>query len=318
MLPSPRPRLRADVVHKPCLGLFEADQKCLAHAPFWTNSYKHHLQLSVCPHVRHYKNRTTSSHKHSSGRYIAEVVIARNWSWSHLFAAVKYQSMNGRMQLLSLCTGGKKPSKDPLSYRPISLTSCVARVPSTYKSESIRGEQTIYDHRLLPQHSTVTQLCYLTDEWTMALPKAVCSRPPGFARHQPGTNWRRFLSSLGAGSLRTLKWMNSFLANRRQRVKVRNMHAEWLRGIPQGTGRDQHFSSCSLMTCQLILWGSRLFLQMTLPCFPVETISSCQALSKDLDSAQDWAVTWGMLNADVRWLQITSKHTAAQGDDRGQ
>ena len=36
---------------------------------------------------------------------------------------------------------------------------------------------------------------------------------------------------------------------------------------------DQHFSSCSLMTCQLILWGSRLFLQMTLPCFPVETIS---------------------------------------------
>ena len=36
----------------------------------------------------------------------------------------------------------------------------------------------------------------------------------------------------------SLKWMNSFLANRRQRVKVGNMHSEWATlscGIPQGT-----------------------------------------------------------------------------------
>ena len=47
-------------------------------------------------------------------------------------------------------------------------------------------------------------------------------------------------------------------------------------------------------------------------------LETCQALSKDLDSAQDWAVTWGMLfNAEKsEWLQITSKHTAAQDDDR--
>ena len=32
-----------------------------AHAPFWTDSYKHHLQLSVYLHVRLYKNHTTSS-----------------------------------------------------------------------------------------------------------------------------------------------------------------------------------------------------------------------------------------------------------------
>ena len=32
-----------------------------SHAPFWTDSYQHHLQLSVCPHDRHYKNHTKSS-----------------------------------------------------------------------------------------------------------------------------------------------------------------------------------------------------------------------------------------------------------------
>ena len=47
-------------------------------------------------------------------------------------------------------------------------------------------------------------------------------------------------------------------------------------------------------------------------------LETCQALSKGLDSAQDWAVTCGMLlNAGKsEWLQITSKHTAAQDDNR--
>ena len=47
-------------------------------------------------------------------------------------------------------------------------------------------------------------------------------------------------------------------------------------------------------------------------------LETCQALSKDLDSAQDWAVTWGMLfDGDKNeWLQITRKHTAAQNDNR--
>ena len=54
-----------------------------AHAPFWTDSYKHTgLQLSVCPHVRHYKNHTTSSRQTLLRTWWdllhhAEVVIAR-------------------------------------------------------------------------------------------------------------------------------------------------------------------------------------------------------------------------------------------------
>ena len=85
------------------------------------------------------------------------------------------------MQLLYLCTKvGRMPSKDPLSYRPISLTSCVARVLEKALNIQIRKylevNKLIYDHQsgFLPQHSTVTQLCYLTHEWKMALDQRQC------------------------------------------------------------------------------------------------------------------------------------------------
>ena len=64
--------------------------------------------------------------------------------------------------VIPLHKGGKKPSKDLLSYRPISLTSCVARVLEKALNIQIRKylemNKLIYDHQsgFLPQHSTVT------------------------------------------------------------------------------------------------------------------------------------------------------------------
>ena len=51
--------------------------------------------------------------------------------------------------------------------------------------------------------------------------------------------------------------------------------------------------------------------------FAVDSTGDMPRLSKDLDSAQDWAVTWGVLfNADKsEWLQITSKDMTAQDDN---
>ena len=83
--------------------------------------------------------------------------------------------------VIPLHKGGKKPlMKDPLSYRPISLTSCVARVLEKALNMPIRKylevNKLIYDHQsgFLPQHSTVTQLCYLTHEWTTGLGQRQC------------------------------------------------------------------------------------------------------------------------------------------------
>ena len=49
--------------------------------------------------------------------------------------------------VIPLHKGGKKPSKDPLSYRPISLTSCVARVLE--KATALPSLQTRFDYHTL-------------------------------------------------------------------------------------------------------------------------------------------------------------------------
>ena len=115
----------------------------------------------------------------------------------------------------------------------------------------------------------------------------------------------------------------SFLANRGQRVKVGNMHSEWATlsiGIPQGTVLGTTLFLVFINDLPTNLVGKPFIFANDSTVFSRgnNKLETCQAVSKDLDSAQDWAVTWGMLfNADKsEWLQITSKHTAAQDDNR--
>ena len=109
----------------------------------------------------------------------------------------------------------------------------------------------------------------------------------------------------------------------RQRVKVGNMHSEWAIlscGIPQGTvlGPTLFFVFINDLPTNLVGKPSIFADDSTVFSRGNNKLETCQALSKELDSAQDWAVTWGMLcNADKsEWLQKTSKHTTAQDDDR--
>ena len=205
---------------------------------------------------------------------------------------------------------------DPLSYRPISLTSCVARVLEKALNIQIRTylevNKLIYDHQsgFLPQHSTVTQLCYLTHEWTMALDQRQCIQAAfldlsrGKAYNRVPTAGLLFKLSGCGFSPHSLKWMNSFLANLGQRVKVGNMHSEWATlscGIPQGTvlGPTLFLVFINDLPTNLVGMPSIFADDSTVFSRGNNKLETCQALSKDLDSAQDWAVTWGMLfNAD--------------------
>ena len=233
--------------------------------------------------------------------------------------------------VIPLHKGGRKPSKDPLSYRPISLTSCVARVLEKALNLQIReylaGNNLIYDQQsgFLPHHSTVTQLCYLTHKWTMALDQRQFTQAAFLdlskAYNRVPTAGLLFKLSGCGFSTHSLKWMESFLANRRQRVRVGNMDSEWATlpcGIPQGTvlGPTLFLVFINDLPTNLVGKPSIFADDSTVYSHGNDRLETCRALSKDLDSAQDWAVTWGMLfNADKsEWLQIASKDTTEQND----
>ena len=188
----------------------------------------------------------------------------------------------------------------------------------------------IYDHQcgFLPQHSTVTQLCHPTHEWTMNLDQRQCVQAAFLnlskAYNRVPTADLLFKLSGCGFSPHSLKWMKSFLANRRQRVKVGKGTPRGLPfrscGIPQGTVLEPTLFLVVIddLSANLVGKPSIFADDSTVFSRGNNKLETCQALSKDLDSAQDWAVTWGMLfNADKsEWLQITSKHTASQDNNR--
>ena len=76
--------------------------------------------------------------------------------------------------LIPTFKGGRKDIQEPSSYRPISLTSCVARTTERIVNAKILNFKTntfLYPLQsgYLPTHSTATQLAYLVHKWPMAL-----------------------------------------------------------------------------------------------------------------------------------------------------
>ena len=127
--------------------------------------------------------------------------------------------------------GGRKDRQNPTSYRPISLTSCVARLMekllNTQILKYLQSHSLIFQHQsgFLPNHSTVTQLCFLVQKWQMAIDKgehvqaAFLDLSKAYDRVSiPGLIGK--LSALGF-SHSALSWLRSFLTNRKQCVCVK-------------------------------------------------------------------------------------------------
>ena len=87
--------------------------------------------------------------------------------------------MSGKKQLFARYSKEVVRPDKIFNYRPwpISLTSCVARTMEKLVNNQMLAylseNSLLYKHQsgLLPNHSTVTQLCYLAHQWQMALEK---------------------------------------------------------------------------------------------------------------------------------------------------
>ena len=206
--------------------------------------------------------------------------------------------------------GGRKDRRDPSSYRPIALTSCVARTMEKVLNarilEYLQKNSLLYEHQsgFQRNHSTISQLCFLAHQWTTALDggKNVQSVFLDLSKAYDRVSIPGLLSKLsliGFSSSAT-EWFASFLAHREQCVLLDGTPSAPLTpksGIPQGTvlgpvlflifindlpGSTQ--SQCSIFADDT-----------TLHTADKSSISSCARLSSDLDTAASWAERWGML-----------------------
>ena len=80
-----------------------------------------------------------------------------------------------RSVISPLFKGGNRDRQEAKNYRPISLTSCVARVMEKLLNEQIlnylQDQSLICNEQagFLPGQSTVTQLCFLINRWQVAI-----------------------------------------------------------------------------------------------------------------------------------------------------
>ena len=221
--------------------------------------------------------------------------------------------------------GGKKVRSNPLNYRPISLTSCVARVLekllNTQVLKYLLSNSLLFQHQsgFLPRHSTITQLCFLSHQWQETLDKgdhvqaAFLDLSKAYDRVAiPGLINK--LSSLGFARS-TLLWLSSFLFNRQQCVRLDGVQSSWQSpksGIPQGTvlgpvlflifinDLPQSINgACSIFADDTTAYTSGK-----------DPLSTCRDLSINLDSAWNWASEWGMMFSVEKseHLEISSKN----------
>ena len=207
--------------------------------------------------------------------------------------------------------GGHRDRDKPSNYRPISLTSCVARLMEKLLNAQIlrypvENHSLLYQHQsgFLPGHSTVTQLCFLVHQWQMAadrgdnLQATFLDLSKAYDRVSiPGLLFK--LSCLGF-SYSALQWLSTFLTKRLQSVKVNGCQSKWQTpksGIPQGTVLGPVLFLVFINDLPLSLQNlCSIFADDTTAYTIGDTVTStCSALSSDLAAASSWAKTWGML-----------------------
>ncbi len=134
------------------------------------------------------------------------------------------------------------------NYRPVSLTSVICKVIEKLVRVALLSH--LMDHNLVspfqhgsvPGRSVVTQLLAVLDCWTDILDNGGSFDAVylDFAKAFDSVPHFRLIKKLQSYNVggRVLRWVEEFLANRRQRVVLQGTNSEWLpviSGVPQGS-----------------------------------------------------------------------------------
>ena len=200
------------------------------------------------------------------------------------------------------------------NYRPVSLTSVVAKVLEGIVKRAImthlldQALLSAYQYGFVPGKSCESQLLSCMNLWTEHLEEGhpVDVIYTDFRKAFDAVPHQRLLKKLGAYGLgsKVVKWLEGFLCGRKQCVSVNGVMSAWVdvtSGIPQGTVLGPVCFLLYINDLPEVLKSSsiRMFADDAKVFCPVSTIEQSDNLQRDLDSILTWTETWQLpLNLD--------------------
>ena len=194
------------------------------------------------------------------------------------------------------------------SYRPISIQPVVSKIFERIVNNSLRKHLKAFlcdeQHGFVPKKSTLTNLSCYKDFITTSLDQ-------GYQVHAIYTDFNKAFDSVCHEYLlhkmstqfgifgNDLKWFQSYLSNRFQRVLVHGEESEWApvaSGVPQGSilGPSLFLMYVndipeSLQFCETLLFADDLKLFKRITC-----VQDCHVLQSALISLYHWCCKWKM------------------------
>jgi hypothetical protein len=202
---------------------------------------------------------------------------------------------------------GKGSRFDPGNYRYISLTSVASKCMETIVRDAIIkhlkdiGLLSPYQHGFLPGRSTLTQMLQCMNDWTRfhGRRQAVDIMYLDFAKAFNSVSHPKLLRKLHALGVRgkLLRWIKSFLSNRRQRVRIGNSFSAWRdlpSGVPQGSVLGPILFAIYVNDLPDAVQNSnvRLYADDSKLYFSVNGVEDAALFQEDLDRIQAWANEW--------------------------
>jgi hypothetical protein len=205
-------------------------------------------------------------------------------------------------QITPIFKKGRKT--EPGNYRPVSLTSIVCKILEglirapviQHFKQHLAPEQ----HGFINGRSCATQLLDCLDLWTSMLEhkNAVDIIYLDFAKAFDSVPHQRLLLKLKSYGIQggALRWIEAFLLERRQRVRVNQALSQWRAvksGVPQGSVLGPVLFVVYINDMpETIKSYIRLFADDTKLFSPANTNFQQTQIQADLDRLQDWSNKW--------------------------
>ena len=244
---------------------------------------------------------------------------------AHLFQqSIDTGEIPKEWSLANICPLFKKSDRSlACNYRPVSLTCVPCKLLEHIVCSNIMAHLDEYkllsdrQHAFRKGHSCETQLTTVINDWAKILDNRgqvdtfILDFEKAFDT-PPHELLKSKLFGYGFGG-KTLKWIDSFLCFRQQRVVVNGVKSDWapvLSGVPQGTVLGPLLFSLYINDISSDIESEiRLFADDCVCYREIKDEKDTMKLQRDIDRLGSWARKWGMRFQPVKcnMMQLTRK-----------